>query len=68
MVTHSSTSRPVQCLCMAERTTEYTIVTRPWTRLALPGHTVHVTSPEYTVFTHPWTGSALPDHIVNHVP
>jgi hypothetical protein len=28
MVTHSSTSRPVQCLCMAERT-EYTVVTRP---------------------------------------
>ena len=27
MVTHSSTSRPVQCLCMAERT-EYTVVTR----------------------------------------
>jgi hypothetical protein len=27
MVTHSSTSRLVQCLCMAERT-EYTIVTR----------------------------------------
>jgi hypothetical protein len=26
MVTHSSTSRPVQCLCMAERT-EYTVVT-----------------------------------------
>jgi hypothetical protein len=28
MVTHSSTSRPVQCLCMAERT-EYTVVTHP---------------------------------------
>jgi hypothetical protein len=27
MVTHSNTSRPVQCLCMAERT-EYTVVTR----------------------------------------
>jgi hypothetical protein len=27
MVTHSSTSRPVQCLYMAERT-EYTVVTR----------------------------------------
>jgi hypothetical protein len=26
MVTHSSTSRPVQCLCTAERT-EYTVVT-----------------------------------------
>jgi hypothetical protein len=36
MVTHSSTSRPVQCLCMAERT-EYTVVTRSWTGSALPG-------------------------------
>jgi hypothetical protein len=27
MVTHSSTSRPVQCLCMAERT-KYDLLTR----------------------------------------
>jgi hypothetical protein len=36
MVTHSSTSRPVQCLCMAERT-EYTVVTRPTRGKARPG-------------------------------
>jgi hypothetical protein len=35
MVTHSSTSRPVQCLCMAERT-EYTVVTRPTCGKAQP--------------------------------
>ena len=37
MVTHSNTSRPVQCLCMAERT-EYTVVTDPRTGSALPSN------------------------------
>jgi hypothetical protein len=41
MVTHSSTSRPVQCLCMAERT-EYYVVTDHRTGLALPGYNVHL--------------------------
>jgi len=37
MVTHSSTSRPVQCLCMAERT----MIRRPWVIQAWLLHVVY---------------------------
>jgi len=71
MVTHSSTSRPVQCLCMAERT-EYTVVTGPWTGLgASQQHSESrdvVAKPRfqensvlYTVVTRPCLGTAWPN-------
>jgi hypothetical protein len=38
MVTHSSTSSPVQCLCMAERSASFSLHTRLETQYPLPAH------------------------------
>jgi hypothetical protein len=49
MVTHSSTSRPVQCLCMAERT-GCPVFTDLWSYvLFTPGETFIITTSEAMV-------------------
>ena len=47
MVTHSSTSRPVQCLCMAERTESFSITLKLESRFleSIPGS--RLCSPDY---------------------
>jgi hypothetical protein len=54
MVTHSSTSRPVQCLCMAERT-KYDLLTRK------PDSRFEFQNPEFLARAY----SSCLEHIIN---
>ena len=67
MVTHSSTSRPVQCLCMAERT-GCPIFTDLWSYVQAPCNFVNLRLTQHTLFpahyTHEYQAQSFPRDLV----